>query len=85
MTLEEILERFKQRNITLRAETLYDEEELSPAAMTIQEILRERGRQNITVTPFVESTGPLLLWPTPTVKITFTVAEKLSSGFGFFD
>lgn len=76
LTIEEILERFRQRNITLRAETLYDEDELSPAAMTIQELLREKGRQNITVTPLVEPTGPLLLWPSPTVKITFTIAEK---------
>jgi hypothetical protein len=44
--------------------------------MTIQELVGERGRQNITVTPFVEPTGPPLLWPSRTVKITFKVAEK---------
>jgi len=76
VTIAEILERFTQRNITLRAETLFDEAELEHAAITIQELVGERGRQNITVTPFVEPTGPPLVWPSPTVKITFTVAQK---------
>jgi outer membrane protein assembly factor BamA len=76
VTMAQILERFTQRKITLLAETLFDEAELGRAAMTIQELVAERGRRNTTVTPFVEPTGPPLLWPSPTVKITFKVAEK---------
>jgi hypothetical protein len=70
------MERFTQRKITLRAETLLDEAELGRAAMTIQELVRESGRQNATVTPFVEPTGTALIWPSPTVKVAFKVAEK---------
>lgn len=76
VTIAEILERFTQRDIKLRAETLYDEDELWRGATTIQELLAEKGRPNITVTPLVEPTGPQLLWPSPTVKITFRVEEK---------
>jgi outer membrane protein assembly factor BamA len=74
--IPEVLERFTQRKITLREETLLNEAELSRAAMTIQELVEERGRRNITVTPLVEPTGPALQWPPPTVKVTFTVAQK---------
>jgi beta-lactamase regulating signal transducer with metallopeptidase domain len=69
VTVAEILERFQQRNIKLRAETLYDENELGRAAATVQELVGERGRQNIRVTPLVESIPP------STVKITFRVEE----------
>jgi outer membrane protein assembly factor BamA len=71
VTLPEILERFEQRKVKLRAETLYNDEELGRAAATLQELLVERGRQNFTVTPLPES-----LWPHSTVKITFRVDEK---------
>lgn len=74
--IPEVLERFTQRKITLREETLLNEAELSRAAMTIRELVQERGRRNITVTPLVEPTGPALQWPPPTVKVTFTVAQK---------
>ena len=53
VTIAEVLERFKQRKIKLRAETLYHEDELGLAAATVQELLAERGRQNITVTLLV--------------------------------
>jgi outer membrane protein assembly factor BamA len=70
VTVPEILERFKQRNIKLRAETLYHEDELGRAAVAVQELVAERGRQNITVTPLVEPIQP------STVKITFRVEKK---------
>ena len=71
VTIAEILERFKQRKIKLRVETLYNDDELGRAAATVQELVAESGRQNITVTPLVES-----LWPHSTVKINFKVEEK---------
>jgi outer membrane protein assembly factor BamA len=71
VTVPEILDRFKQRKIKLRAETLYDEDELPRAAATVQELVVERGRQNVTVTPLVEQIGPPL-----TVKIIFRVEAK---------
>jgi hypothetical protein len=71
VTLPEILERFKQRKIKLRVEFLYDENELRRAAATVQELVAERGRQNVTVTSLAEPIGPPL-----TVKIIFRVEEK---------
>jgi outer membrane protein assembly factor BamA len=71
VTMAEILERFKQRKIKPRAETLYHKDELGLAAATVQELVAERGRQNITVTALVESS-----WPPSTVRITFRVEEK---------
>jgi hypothetical protein len=52
-------------------ETLYNETELQRAAATVQELVAERVRRNITVTPVVES-----LWPHSTVEIPFRVEEK---------
>ena len=43
VTLPEILERFKPRKLQLRAQTLYDEEELGLTGVTVQELLAERG------------------------------------------
>ena len=79
VTIPEILERFKQHKIELRPETLYDEDELGRAAATVQDLLAERGRQDITVTPLVEPIWPpstFKNWPPSTVKITFRVEEK---------
>ena len=70
VTVPEILERFKQRKVQLRAQTLYHEDELGLAAVTVQELLAERGLQNITVTPLVEPIQP------STVKITFRSEKK---------
>ncbi|MBL8230353.1 MAG: hypothetical protein JNL98_17825 [Bryobacterales bacterium] len=70
VTIEEILERFKQRKVNLRVETLFDEDELPRAVAAIRELVAEKGRQNFIVTPLVERIGP------PSIaKITFTVAE----------
>lgn len=71
VTIPEILERFQQRKIKLKAETLCNEEELWLAAVIVQELVAERGRQNIKVTPLVEPIGQ-----PSTVKITFRVTER---------
>ena len=80
VSIPEILERFKQRKVTLGVETLYIEDELGHAAAAVQELAAERGRQNITVTPLVEPIGSPspLIWPPSAVKITFKVEEKLN-------
>jgi beta-lactamase regulating signal transducer with metallopeptidase domain len=70
VTIAEILQRFKQLKIKLRVETLFNQDELGRAAVTVQELVAERGRQDITVTPFVEPIPP------SSVKITFRVEEK---------
>ena len=67
VTIREILERFKERKVNLRVETLYNDDELGRAAATVQELVAERGRQHITVTPVVES-----IWPHSTVRIANT-------------
>ena len=71
VTIPEILERFNERKVNLRVETLYNDNELGRAAATVQELVAERGRQHTTVIPVVES-----IWPHSTVTITFRVAEK---------
>lgn len=71
VTMPEVLERWSQRKIKLRAEALYDEDELPRATLAIQELVSERGRQNLTVTPLVERLGP-----PSRVKITFRVTQK---------
>jgi outer membrane protein insertion porin family len=71
VTIPEILERFKERKVNLRVDTLYNGDELERAAATIQELVAAKGHQHITVTPLVES-----IWPHLTVRITFRVAEK---------
>jgi outer membrane protein insertion porin family len=71
VTIPEILERFKERKVNLRVEILYNDDELGRAAATVQELVAERGRQHITVTPLVES-----IWPHSTVRIIFRVEEK---------
>jgi len=71
VTIPEILARFEQRKIKLRSDTLYDEAELGRAAVTVQELVAERGRRNIKVTPLVEPSR------TPSiVKIIFRAEEK---------
>lgn len=52
-------------------------DELGRAAMTIQTLVAEKGRRNITVTSGVEPTGPALLWLSPTVRITFVATERV--------
>jgi outer membrane protein assembly factor BamA len=76
VTRAEILRRFGERKINVRPEALLNEDELGRAAMTIQELVAEKGRPNIAVTSVVEPTGPALVWPSPTVKVIFTVADK---------
>jgi outer membrane protein insertion porin family len=71
VTIPEILERFRQRKVRLLVQSLYNENELPRATATVQELVAEKGRQNITVTPLVAP-----IWPPSTVKITFRVEEK---------
>ena len=79
VTTPEILERFEQRKIKLKVEALCNEDELERAAATVQELLAERGRQNVRVTPLVEPIWPpsaAKSWPPATVKIIFSAQEK---------
>lgn len=55
VTISEILERFKERKVNLRMDTLYNDGELGRAAATVEELVAEKSRKNITVTPLVES------------------------------
>lgn len=70
VAISEVLERLKQRKVKLGVETLYIEDQLGRAAVTVQELVAERGLENITVTPLVKPVGP------STVKITFRVEEN---------
>jgi len=79
VTIPEILERFERRKVKLMVETLYHEDELERAAVTVQDLVAERGRQNIRVTPWVEQIWPpsdVKSWPPSTVKIIFRAEKK---------
>ena len=68
VTIGEVLERWKQRNLRLREETLLNEEELERAAAAIQELLVERGsREAVVTTSVAEHLSP------SAVKIVFKV------------
>ncbi|MCC6536503.1 MAG: hypothetical protein IT162_03075 [Bryobacterales bacterium] len=71
MTIQEIVERLNQRQVNLRVETLFDENELPRAVAAVQELVAEKGLRNFTVTPLVERLGP------PSIaKITFRVQQR---------
>jgi outer membrane protein insertion porin family len=70
VTLDDVLERFKQRKLNLLVDSLYHEDELQRATLTLQELLAEKGRQDITVIPLVEPVLP------SAVRITFSVEDK---------
>ena len=79
VTIPEILERFEQRKVRLRVETLFNEDELRRATVTLREFVAERGRRNITVTPLVEPIWPsasVESWRPSIVKIIFRVEER---------
>jgi outer membrane protein assembly factor BamA len=70
VTRAEVLERFKQRKIDLGPGSLYHEDELQRAAVTLQELEAEKGRRNITVIPVAEPVAPA------GIGLTFRVEEK---------
>ncbi|QOY88498.1 hypothetical protein [Paludibaculum fermentans] len=74
VTLPEILERFALRKVHLRVEALFQLDELERAAATLQELVAERGRRPIAVSPLVKPIWPasgVQNWPPPAVKIVF--------------
>lgn len=71
VTTQEILERFQQRKVKLRTETLFQGDDLLRAVATVQELLAEKGRPNSRVTTLVEQTESPSI-----VKIIFRVEEK---------
>lgn len=71
VTVPEIVERLKERKVDLRVETLFNENELGRAAVTIHELLIEKGLHDIRVTPLVDPVAPQ-----SAVRITFQVEES---------
>jgi len=71
VTLQEIVDRFKERKVNLRVDTLYNDNELGRATTAVKELLAEKGRPHVIINPLVES-----VWPHSTVKIVFRVAEQ---------
>lgn len=79
VTVPEILERFALRRVSLREETLLQEEELARAAAAVQELMAERGHEHIAVSSAVEPIWPpsgFQKRPPPAVKIIFRVEER---------
>lgn len=79
VTVPEILERFALRKVSLRAETLLQEDELGRAAAAVHELMAERGHGHIAVSSAVEPIWPpsgVQKWPPPAVKIIFRAEEQ---------
>lgn len=79
VTVPEMLERFALRKVSLRLETLLQEEELSRAAAAVRELVAERSQGHIAVSSAVEPIWPpsgVQKWPPPAVKIIFRAEEQ---------
>lgn len=71
VTMSEILARFREQRVNLKVEGLFNGDEVGRAAATIEDIVAEKSRKHIRVTPLVESS-----WPHDTVRITFRAVQK---------
>ncbi|MGD0499147.1 MAG: outer membrane protein assembly factor BamA [Bryobacteraceae bacterium] len=69
VTVSEILDRYKERHVSLATEDQYDPNKVQRAVVVLKEFLSERGHQYATVEPTVEQVPP------SSVKITFVVNE----------
>lgn len=79
VTVPEILEWLALRRISLREETLLQEEELARAAEAVRELVVERGHGQVAVSSSVEPIWPpsgVQKWPPPAVKIIFRAEEQ---------
>ena len=69
ITVSEVLDRFKERKVSLTVDSPFDPNKIQRAAVVIKEYLSERGRQYATVDPQLEQVPPSSL------KLTFLVNE----------
>ncbi|HUD97990.1 MAG TPA: POTRA domain-containing protein [Bryobacteraceae bacterium] len=69
VTMEEVLDRFKERHVGLAVETLYDSNKVQRAAAAIKEYLAERGHPLATV-----ATGAREI-PLHSMEVVFHVGE----------
>ena len=58
VTVSEVLDRFKERNVGLSVESQYDPSKVQHAAIVLKAFLAERGRQFATVDPKVQQVPP---------------------------
>jgi len=69
VTVSEILDRFKERKVSLTVDSPFDPNKIQRAAVVIKEYISERGHQYATVEPQLEQVPPSSL------KLTFVVNE----------
>ena len=69
VTVSEILDRFKERKVSLTVDSPFDPNKIQHAAVVIKEYISERGHQYATVEPQLEQVPPSSL------KLTFMVNE----------
>jgi outer membrane protein insertion porin family len=69
LTVSEVLDRYKERKVSLTVDSPFDPNKIQRAAVVIKEYLSERGRQYATVDPQLEQVPPSSL------KLTFVVNE----------
>jgi outer membrane protein insertion porin family len=69
VTVSEILDRYKERKVSLTVDSPFDPNKIQHAAVVIKEYISERGHQYATVEPQLEQVPPSSL------KLTFMVNE----------
>jgi outer membrane protein insertion porin family len=69
ITVSEILDRFKERKVTISSGSLYDPTRIQRARVVLQEYLAERGRQFAEIDPVITPTPP------SSVSVAFSVKE----------
>jgi outer membrane protein insertion porin family len=69
VTVSELLDRFKERKVSLTVDSPFDPNKIQRAAVVLKEYLSERGHQYATVDPQLEQVPPSSL------KLTFVVNE----------
>ncbi len=69
ITTSEVLDRFKERHVTLTPESTYDRNKVQRAQIVLQDYLAERGRQFATVMPELQP------FPPSSLNIVFKVDE----------
>ena len=78
-TISDILERFKERRVSLSVENRYDPTTVQRAVIVLKELLGERGRQYATVTPEVRQIPP------SSIEVVFNIEEGPKVKVGVVD
>ena len=70
LTVDDILQWFKDKGAKLSVERAYDPQDVAQAAQLLKGLLAERGHPDAAVKTITR------LWPPHSIEVTFTIVEK---------